>query len=76
MNDSREIMRSFHACTLPSQVRESYVSLGHKPERRLYERIEAARARVRRLQAAQKQRQIDAMVALSVAEKEIRRKEV
>ena len=31
------------------EVREAYIAMGHKPERRLYERMEAAKARERRV---------------------------
>jgi hypothetical protein len=37
------------------EVREAYIALGHKPERRLYERMEAARARFLVTRARQKE---------------------
>ncbi|GAX74566.1 hypothetical protein CEUSTIGMA_g2015.t1 [Chlamydomonas eustigma] len=53
------------------QVRESYITLGFKPEKRLYERMEASRIREHKLLKSLRIRQRDAMRSMMEAEAEL-----
>ena len=52
-----------------AQVREAYIALGYRPEKRLYERMEAAKLREHRVAAALRRRQSEALVAMVAAER-------
>ena len=54
-------------------MREAYIALGHKPERRLFERMEAARVREQRLEASKRRRQTEALIAIKAAEVQVAR---
>lgn len=49
------------------------MALGYRPERRLYERMEAAGVRERRRAAAMRQRESEALVEIAAAERQVAR---
>lgn len=53
-------------------MREAYISLGFKPDKLLYTRMEAAKVRVLRTRSLEKRRQRHVMRAMDAAERQLR----